>query len=254
MKRSILGLVVSMSVFCLAAATRADQVVLKEGSQYRPGQYYYGTTDTWMDYDNPTTNDGSSGYMYVNMDNEVSRKRGLIKFDLAGILPPNAIVQSATLSMYLWGLEDMGSGDWVDVGVYDVGNWRDWVETQATWNVFKGATYWSQAGCENAPWDRDADYRSTRYFDRNSATGIYYDWDVTASLQEWVSGQGTNNGLLLRGWRHDNVASEGILLGTRNASLGVRPRLTINYIPEPTTIFLLLVGGMAAGMGYRRPR
>ena len=43
----------------------------------------------------------------------------------------------------------------------------------------------------------------------------------------------------------------GIVLGTKDASLGVRPKLTITYIPEPVTL-LLLAGAVGAFLLARR--
>ncbi|MCL6519043.1 MAG: DNRLRE domain-containing protein [Armatimonadetes bacterium] len=227
--------------FLLPAQAQTDgQIVLKHGSGG-----YYGTTDTWIDYSNPSTNYGSSTEMNVKMFSSSPRNSGLIKFDLTGQLPNNPWLRitSATLSLYLVRLEEFGSGDWMYIGPYMIRDYKDWVENQANWNVFKGSTYWATAGCENTTWDRYPNPDSLVYFYYGMAAGIYYNWNVTNSVKKWVEEGKPNNGWLMRAYSHDG-GGDVVVFATKEGSLGVRPKLTINYtiIPEPASILALSMG------------
>ncbi|MDI6827893.1 MAG: DNRLRE domain-containing protein [Armatimonadota bacterium] len=246
---ALLAIAICLSLPVLAQTD--GQIVLKQGVNG-----YYGTTDTWIDYYNPTTNYGSSSEMEVRMFNNGPRKSGLLKFDLTGKLPndPWLRITSATLSLYLWRLEEFASSDYMYVGAYMIRDYRNWVESEANWRVFKANTYWGTEGCENTSYDRYANPDSTVYFNNYSTTGIYYNWNVTNSVKKWVEEGKPNNGWLIRGYSHDG-GSETVVFGTKEGTLGARPVLTINYtiIPEPTSIVALGMG-MVTLMGAIRRR
>lgn len=235
----------------LVSGASADQVVLKQGVGG-----YVGAADTYIDSQNPTGNSGNAWYMHLYMYNDDPRRSALLKYDLTGRIPPNAVISSATLSIWLYQVVDMDSNDWVDVAPFRVGVHRDWVESQATWNVFRGSTYWSAAGCEGWQWgDRSstADCAPIR-FTRNSQVNRYYHWDVTSSVRAWYGGT-ANNGWLLRITAHDGVAGEGISFDAKEGSESYRPSLTISYsiVPEPCSLLALVVG-MAGLLAARRGR
>ncbi len=255
MRRLRITLALLVIDFCIAFPAQAQtdgQIVLKHGVNG-----YYGTTDTWIDYSNKTANYGSSSEMEVRMFNYEPRKSGLVKFNLAGQLPSNPWLRitSATLSLYLWRIEEMSSSDYMYIGPYMIRDYKDWVESQATWYVFKGSTYWAQEGCENTTYDRYASPDSTICFYSTSSTGIYYNWNVTNSVKKWVEEGKPNNGWLIRGYAHDG-GSETLVFGTKDGTLGARPVLTINYtiIPEPTSIMALGMGMVTLLGAIRRRR
>ena len=236
-------------VMGLALPVRADQVVLKEGAGG-----YAGCTDTYIDSQSATSNFGTLWYMHLYMYNDAPRRSALVEFDLAGQIPQNAVIDSATLSLWVYQTVDMDSNDYVYVAPFRVGPFRDWVETQATWNVFAGSSYWGTAGCEFVPSDRSgtADCNPL-YFDQDSQVNRYYHWTVTSSVQAWYGGT-ANQGWLMRVTTHDGAAGEGISLNGTEGGLDYRPYLTINYhmIPEPATLGLLGAGLAAAAIRRKR--
>ena len=52
-----------------------------------------------------------------------------------------------------------------------------------------------------------------------------------------------------------SLGDMGIQLGTTvNATFSSGSTLTLNAVPEPTTVSMLAVGGVAAGLGFVRRR
>lgn len=248
-----LCLIPALCTLLLAIGTQAQEqdytLVLKQGVNQ-----YYGTTDTYLDRDYSTTNYGTSYYIRVYRTADRIDQNGLIKFDLTDQIPQGAVITSAVLSLYLCELVNFDTNDWADVGVYRVGQYRDWVETQATWNVFKGSSYWSQGGGEYVPYDRAATPDSVLRFYKTSPLG-YYNWTVTSSVQAWYNGNANNNGWLIRIAGNDGVGGEGVTFYSKEYSTGWRPYLTINYtlIPEPSGI-LALSAGLFGLLALRRKR
>lgn len=212
---------------------------------------YWGSSDTFIDEQNKTTNYGTQWYMQTYFAFDNPRHSSLVKFDLTGKLPSGAIIQSATLSLWVCELLNFTSSDWLQVGPYRVRQYRDWVDTQATWNIFKGSSYWAIPGCESTTSDRFETPDSTLTFYNTSQVNRYYDWNVTASVKEWVENNQANNGWLIRGVDHDG-GTDGIKMNTNNGALDYRPVLTITYIPEPETLVLLAAGWIFLSRIHKR--
>ncbi len=231
---------VALLIVLCAVPVAADTLVLKHGVGG-----YSGTTDAYIDSQSPDTNYGTPWYMHVYMYNNAPRRSGLIRFDLTGRIPPMSIIHSATLSLWCYQVVDMDSNDYLYVAPFRVGQYRPWVETEATWNRFRGTSYWSSPGCEGWQWgDRSQTYDGTPVlFTKDSQVNRYYHWDVTASVQAWYQGT-ANNGWLLRATSHDGVAGEGVSFNTREGGIDYRPYLTIQYtvIPEPGSLTALMAG------------
>ncbi|MGB9625798.1 MAG: DNRLRE domain-containing protein [Phycisphaerae bacterium] len=241
MNRHITWVVCAAIVWAGWATGRAGAttITLKQGVNG-----YAGCTDTYIDADNPNTNYGEQWYMHLYMSNHNPKRSDLVKFDLAGQIPAGQTIVSATLGLWVYQIVDMTSGDWADVAPYRVRGTRGWVENQATWNVFKGSTYWATAGCENTSFDRYGAYDGTAIrFTKDSPVNCYYTWDVTSSVQTWYAGSEANNGWLVRIVAHDG-GTDGLSMNTsESSSASYRPYLTITYVPEPATVSLLALGG-----------
>src|SRR5690606_31347461 len=89
--------------------------------------------DTFIDANHPATIYGTAEKIEVRPDNG-SDRRGLLRFNTAGVVPSNATVTSARLFLY----ETTSQAEQVTM-VYRVTT--DWSENTATWN-----TPWSNAG------------------------------------------------------------------------------------------------------------
>lgn len=143
-------------------------------------------------------------------------------------------IHSAKLGLWVYQLFDLDtSSDWVDVGPYRVNPDRDWIDSQATWNVFKGSSYWSIAGCEHESFDRVSSYDSMLRFVKGSAVNQYYEWTVTGSVNTWKSGT-TNRGWNVRVIQHDGGPEEGISVNlTESSSASYRPYLKLDWTQTP---------------------
>lgn len=229
MKRALLLLAICGGILVAPGTAAAVTKILKQGVDE-----YAGCSDTYIDVDNPTYNYGALWYMHLYMSGNDPERSLLVRFNLDGVLPPGSVVANATLSLWLYQKVDWTQSDWVRVGPYRIRNNRDWIETQATWNVFRGSTYWSTAGCENTSWDRYGTPDSNITFTASSPINAYYHWDVTASVQAWLAGA-QNHGWLVRAVDHDG-GNDGLSFNAKESgSAGYRPYLTIVY-EEPVSV------------------
>jgi len=235
--------VTTVCLLVAAGQARADRLWLRQGYQG-----YTGATDTWLDEDEKTTNYGNDVRLNIYSVNDAPDENALIRFSLAGLLPGSPIqVNWARLSLRLNDTRSLPSGDWCTIGAYRISPYRDWVESQATWNVFRGTSYWSVPGCEGAS-DRQTNPDSTVRFDANSVIGVHYTWDVTASVTEYLENGVTNCGWLLRVTASSSGGMEGVYLDSTEATMdGYRPYLEIDYtvVPEPAAAATLALGLLA---------
>jgi hypothetical protein len=198
----------------------------------------YSYDDTWLDEDNPTTNYGSNYYLHIfgrtSGGNNVPEENFLIRFTLPS-LPSGYHIQSATVRMYYCDRELLDTGDRVDVGLYAVRPTRTWTENGATWYTMNGSSYWAQAGCESAAFDRYDTLLGTQSFYRSTAFG---DKDFTSNslaqtVRDWYSGALVNNGLVGRTYQHI-TGSEGVTFYSNDYGNSWGPRLIISYTLDPS--------------------
>jgi hypothetical protein len=176
--------------------------------------------DTTLDQNNPTTNLGTDTGLYVGSGAGGNRYRALLKFDLSGI-PANAVVSSATLSLYCSGAAGAGT---LTIARILSGN-SSWTEAGACWNTRDGSNNWAgSAGCSSLM----TDYFVVPLYsgDPGTATG---DWHTFAfNLGEFSSMRSANCGMLLflpatpNLWRF-YYSSDYVV------DAALRPKLTINY-------------------------
>lgn len=211
---------------------------------------YSGCTDTWLDESNEYNN-GDDDDLYVRYDANYDYDRvTLIRFDLSGVLPSGACVKSATLRLYQYGDHNMNSSDWLKVGAYRL--MKDWTEgtgsyTGASWSYrHANRTYpWMISAARGVDSDTDADRHHTHHVS-HPYTGIadsvvtitegarWVEWDVTPSVQYWVSNPSGNYGLVLDWWHegpwHYDDNSGANMRSKEYADTNYRPQLVIKYV------------------------
>jgi hypothetical protein len=159
--------------------------------------------------------------------------RSVIKWDLSSI-PANAVVTSATLSIYT--VEDY-SDNTRTMRAYRV--LRAWVESEVTWNSYSTGNAWATAGCGNTTSDREATDIGSVSVASNLAGGSEVSISLTPSrVQEWISGALANNGILLK---IDTESNDFYNYGSHeNGTAGIRPKLVIEYTLGGGAFFALL--------------
>lgn len=240
-KLSVCEVAVGAAWMAMAATAMAEraQTTLK----YNPGQPgHTNSYDTYIDRGAPTTNYNGYWYGHITRENDNSNdppeKSALVRFDLPSwVYDSSVTIHAAELGLWVYQLVDLDTSyDWVDVGAYRVNATRDWVDSQATWNVFKGPSYWATAGCENTTSDRAASADDTLTFTRDSEVNRYYEWTVTGSVNLWKSGT-ANRGWIMRVPQFDGGPEEGISVNlTESSSAAYRPQLWLQWTQTPVAV------------------
>jgi Disaggregatase related repeat/PEP-CTERM motif len=198
-----------------------------------------------------------------NYPNIVNYQRSLIRFDLAS-LPTGYAVQSATLTLYSKFENGLGNPNGATMSLYRVT--QPWTETEATWNDRD----WGANHVNDTPGPGDDHPWTTPGGDFVGTTGVRLvspyaisnaqpagenlpvTWDVTTLVNEWYAGTHENDGLLVMSDSYNSLTFR-----SREYDDGVHgagywsPRLDVTLTPEPATLTLLTLGGLAV-LGRRR--
>lgn len=208
----------------------------------------------------PQFSNGSGPTLFVGRNNGADgtfRRRGLVFFDIAGLIPEGSVITSVSLTMQV---TNPGIGadvvqlrrlfsDWGEGGSFATGGQGAPAQPpDATWfyNRFN-TSFWSTPGGDFA----GAASASTLV----SGLGLQT-WATTsllvADVQSWLDAPATNFGWLLLGEESEARNVHGF--ATREAAGATGPRLTIEYtaaIPEPGSLALAAVGFVCA-VGFSR--
>jgi len=108
--------------------------------------------------------------------------RSLLQFDISS-LPAGAVLTAATLYLYYYAAQQ-GTPTGRTYNCYRVLR-RDWVELEATWNIYKTGSNWTTAGCGNTTDDyTTADGASATV----PAVTNWMSWNVLAQVQTAFAG------------------------------------------------------------------
>jgi len=150
-------------------------------------------------------------------------RRTLVKFDLSSI-PSNAIIDSATFSMYC--VTD-GSNNARTFRIYR--QLRDWVEMEATWIIWKTGSSWSTAGGFSAS-DCEATETANRSMTSTETLNEYKLWTMSVSkIQSMIDGSFTNNGFLIKA---DTESDDGYSFESREDANPPKLEITYHLIPK----------------------
>lgn len=109
--------------------------------------------DAFINLTNATTNYGTNATLQLGEPNSSSAlSRILMKWDLSTI-PAGSSQISATLSLWTIAASWDFASNSATLSIYHV--LRDWVESQATWNVYATGLSWGTVGCSNTTTDID---------------------------------------------------------------------------------------------------
>jgi hypothetical protein len=198
-----------------------------------PQSSYVDVWDTWIsDWTGEKGNHGTETELRVRTSRD---KRLLIKYKLSDYIPPSSTIVEARLSMWMFYRLRAGSFPWAYF--YPVA--RPWSELQVTWNDAAVGAPWVNKGCNAVPADRLG--RDSRVWNKLRWLDSWVDWDVTAIVQRWVSGEVPNEGLILILEPLDQITGDEIttnefkFTSSNNTVKRARPMLSVTYYPAVPT-------------------
>lgn len=184
--------------------------------------------DTYIYAPTATTNFGTDVDLYSGeLTSGASRfARILIKFDITSI-PSNALTSSNIFS--LWIISNSASNA-RDHKIFRL--LRDWVESQATWNIWKTSNNWTTAGAGSDGNDADlTNVWATTNIAAAPSAGTEIQWSLsTTEFDKFLNGTYTNYGWLIKADTETDDAHEFDSSGSSTATK--RPKLQITYLPS----------------------
>lgn len=231
--------VLAALVLLAPGSVLADQVTLtpsKDNTLYEPIQ-----TDGYAD-----RSDGAGPTMFTGKVKDahtqsggIALRRGVVEFDLAGVIPSGATINSAqlTLTCDKVGLNTnftvslhRATSEWGE-GTSNTGNSQQGrgeppTTNDATWrHTFYPTSFWTAQG---------GDYAATASASRLVGAVGAYTWGSTsgmvADVQAWLNAPSQNHGWVIVGT--ENLIQTTKRFGTReNTTISSRPQLVVNYTP-----------------------
>jgi hypothetical protein len=177
---------------------------------------YAGSYDSTINAWEATTNFGHQGAMPIRTGGV---KRLVVYFDVSSI-PAGATVIDARLWLYASHYKSHAQDPTVSV----YGLKRSWAEMETTWNLARTGTNWASAGADDTSADRDAVASGSAVL---STTNTWYEFDVSALAQGWVSGSRPNHGMILVATGNTVEMS---FWSSEYSIANVRPKLVVQYV------------------------
>ena len=178
---------------------------------------YQGVTDAWIDQWHLDSNHGDDNIINLRPNGV---QRGLIKFDLGGMLPDHIRITSADLYLY-----DNGGGPDMTINFYPLT--RSWDESSVTYNQAASSQPWATAG---------GDYASNPVasLTLNGSSASYVNFSLLDAVRAWVADPSSNHGLLLD-VAQSNYSGSRSVQASEFWDQNQRPELKIIYEPIPPT-------------------
>jgi hypothetical protein len=219
------------------------------------------SADTTLHENFPENNLGAQVYLNAGTTQNGPRTRGLMAFDVAGAVPPGAIINSVTLTLEVVGQPVDGDAP-SNFGVHRM--LVGWGEGTGSGNppflgqpALPGEANWNFRFAASAPWAAPGGLAGVDFASPfSSDTFIYgvnfspYSFETTQRLvddvQLWLDQPGQNYGwMLLTQAENENFSARRV--GAREDPLQA-PRLMIDFtpVPEPGTVELI---GAGVGVG-----
>jgi len=208
--------------------------------------------NTLYESDTGGLSNGGGQYFFAGRtaQGDGSIRRGLLAFDIAGDVPAGSIITDVSLALHMsktiTGPQDVALhrslADWGE-GASDApgqeGAGTAAAMGDATWlHTFYDTDFWATAG---------GDYAAVPSATTSVADVGYYSWtsaDMVADVQEWLDTPDENYGWFLVG--NELTLATAKRFDTReNPTADFRPVLTVEYVPEPASLALLLLGAAA---------
>lgn len=182
--------------------------------------------DTFIASGQPTTNYGADAFLRIGYDNATpyGAMRTFLEFDIASVVPSNAIVNSATFQIWLAGGAPAG-----DAPMAVLARHLDdpWSASTLTWNSHQ-PTWGTEIGVGSIP---------------VGPVNAELQADATQLVRDWVSGAHPNHGVMLQGDESPTGRQRSIY--SQNAANGLYPRIIVDFtISNDTTPPVATVTGL----------
>jgi hypothetical protein len=175
-----------------------------------PSPAYTGTTDTWLDADDPDDTMGTAATCYADGD----EKSAVLRWDVSEI-PAGRTIDEVTITLDVTNATDRR-------GYYAYPLSRAWTQAHATWNDYDDSLPWQLPGASGAM-DRAA-LPAAKW--TPVATGKQVFSLNPAIVQSWLDSPSTNHGLLIT----NEANSNGVDFRCRETTTAAnRPKLTVVY-------------------------
>lgn len=228
---------VFLSSLALPFSASAETLILKQGLNS-----YVGTADTSIFQDTSSNSSGGFSNLFLGKTKTGSPRRILIRFDLAGVLPPGATITSATLQFYTefgrpedvvnatlhaittpWNEGDNQLKDGDNLGQGSPAESGD-----ATWNhsSFSGSSWTTPGGDFNPTATASGIAGFPDSYFQLSSPGMVID------LQAWLANPATNYGWLIKG---ENASGNAKRYYSSEATDPRKPTLFIEYVVGPAS-------------------
>lgn len=155
--------------------------------------------DTRMHVQTPTTNFATNANLTIGESNTGVNvvQRHLIKWDLTS-LASDVTIDSTTQNYWLASAGSAFASGSNTLHLYRC--LRDWVETEATWNIAFTGTSWTSGGADDTTNDRESTSRGNVSLATTDAQHDKKSITVnTTIIQNWVDGTWSNYGFVVRG-------------------------------------------------------
>lgn len=202
--------------------------LLKSFGDSSRADYSNNVQDTYLTTDDINHAGDSQSLIVYTWPTNTAANRVAMKWNLT-TLPTTAVVQKATLSLYMSGYEGDGGDNNYDISVHKIINHDPDIST-ATWSTCNSSDSWT--GGQNGGVQDMAPAESTTSVDKNAG---YKTWDVTNMVKEWIGNPNRNYGMILNADTSATADSNRIFRPSEYSDTTQRPILTIQYygLPSP---------------------
>lgn len=195
------------------------------------------TADTFLLNATPTTNYGSNALLAIGDSTAAASAacESALKFDLSSI-PATAVVTAVSLQ-----LREYAAYDTASVGEWDAEVWRvlkDWVGSEATWNIRQTGSSWATAGARALGKDAGEEPVDSIVLD-GVAANDFVEWTgqgLVDLVQGWVDGTYENYGVIITALDAESQGTTPLaanLFRSNDYSVSShRPRLVVWYETE----------------------
>lgn len=172
--------------------------------------------DAWINQDSPTSNANDSELRVKSESGKLNRS--LIRFNLSGVIPTNAKVTSAILSLWVKEIKDGNS----TIRAHQLEDF--WTENQVTWRYQDKATAdeWTTAGGDYASAVLDSETFTTASPNKD----YWATFNISAAAQAWAADPAANYGVILES-PVTNPKSEVKFKSSADGTAGQRPKLDL---------------------------